>query len=76
MFECHVCKNNQAREKLVDEVFQIDGKHVLVKNIPAKVCGRCGEVVFSRETTEKVRQMLHGAAKPVKSIFVDVFVFN
>lgn len=76
MFECHVCKNNQAREKLVDEVFQIDGKHVLVENIPAKVCGRCGEVVFSRETTDKVRQMLHGAAKPVKSISVDVFAFN
>lgn len=76
MFECHVCKNNQARQKLVDEVFQIDGKHVLVENIPAKVCGCCGEVVFSRETTEKVRQMLHGAAKPVKSISVDVFTFN
>lgn len=76
MFECHVCKNNQAPEKLVDEVFQIDGKHVLVENIPAKVCGRCGEAVFSSETTEKVRQMLHGAAKPVKSISVDVFALN
>ncbi|BDA75705.1 hypothetical protein CAL7716_098710 [Calothrix sp. PCC 7716] len=76
MFECQVCKNNQAREKLVDEVFKIDGKHALVENIPAKVCGRCGEAVFSSETTEKIRQMLHGTAKPLQSIHMNVFDFN
>jgi HTH-type transcriptional regulator / antitoxin MqsA len=76
MFECHVCKSNEASEELVNEVFQIDGKTVLVENIPAKVCGRCGELVFSQETTEKIRQMLHGDSKPIKSISVDVFAFN
>ncbi len=76
MFECHVCKNSEASEELVNEIFQINGKPVLVENIPAKVCERCGEVVFSRETTEKIRQMLHGDSKPIKSISVDVFAFN
>ena len=75
MFKCHVCGSTEYREQLVNEVFQIDGKPVLVENIPAQVCTRCGEEVFSRETTEKVRLLVHGKAKPVKSVQVDVFAF-
>ena len=57
MFRCHVCGSNEARNELVSEVFTIEGKPVLVENIPSTVCARCGEPVFSRETTEKVRRM-------------------
>ncbi|NER34159.1 MAG: YgiT-type zinc finger protein [Oscillatoria sp. SIO1A7] len=76
MFHCHVCGFNEYREELRTELFTIAGKPVLVEQIPAKVCSRCGEVTFSRETTEKVRQMLHGETKPVKSIQMDVFAFG
>jgi len=61
---------------MVSEVFDIDGRPVRVENIPATVCTHCGEVVFSRDTTEKVRRMVHGEAKPVKSISMDVFAFR
>ena len=63
------------KEELVNEVFLIDGKFILVENIPASVCAHCGEATFSRETTEKIRRMVHGEAQPVKSIQVDVFAF-
>ena len=63
------------KEELVNEVFLIAGKFIMVENIPAKVCVNCGETTFSRETTEKIRQMLHGEAQPIKSIQVDVFAF-
>jgi YgiT-type zinc finger domain-containing protein len=63
------------REELVNEVFLVDGKFVLVENIPARVCTHCSEATFSRETTEKIRRMVHGEAQPVKSIQVDVFAF-
>lgn len=75
MFKCHVCGSTEAREELVSEIFQIDGKHLLVENIPAQVCGHCGEQVFSRETTEKVRLLVHGKAKPIKSVQMDVFAY-
>jgi len=75
MFKCHVCGSEQARQELVNEVFHIDGKPVLVENIPAQVCERCGEEIFSKETTEKVRQLVHGKAKPVKSVKMDVFAY-
>jgi len=75
MFECHVCGSKNAKKKLVKEVFTVNNKPVLVEDIPALVCERCGEVIFSRETTEKVRKMVHGEAKPVRSISLDVFEY-
>jgi len=75
MFKCHVCGSTEYREELVNEVFQIDGKPVLVENIPAQVCARCREEIFSRETTEKVRLLVHGNAKPIKSVQMDVFAY-
>ena len=75
MFRCHVCGSDEYHEELVSEVFQIDGKPVLVENIPARVCNRCGEPVYSRETTEKIRQMLHSQVKPIRTVRMPVFVY-
>ena len=76
MFRCHVCGKTEGREKVVSEVFDVDGKSVRVENIPPTVCVHCGEAVFSGDTTEKVRRMVHGEAKPVKSVQMDVFAFS
>ena len=73
MFHCHVCGHNAAKSELVSEVFNLEGRRVLVENIPARVCEHCGEAVFSRETTERIRQMVHGAGHPVKTVPMDVF---
>ena len=75
MFRCHVCGSTEAKKKYANEIFQIDNKPVLVEHIPAVVCTRCGEETFSRETTERIRRMVHGEAKPVKSISMEVFTF-
>ncbi len=76
MFKCHVCNSEEFHQELVNEIFQIDEKFYLVEQIPAAVCSHCGEEVFSRETTEQIRLMLHGEAKPIKSISVDVFSYQ
>jgi len=76
MFRCHVCGKAEYRQECVNEVFDIDGKPVRVENVPATVCSHCGELAFSRETTEKVRRMVHGEATPVKSIQMGVFAFS
>ena len=75
-FLCHVCGSEQMKEELVNEIFLVDGKFILMENIPARLCSHCGEPTFSRETTEKIRQMVHGESEPVKSIQVDVFAFS
>lgn len=73
MFTCRVCGHTAARSEFVSEVFTVDGGRVLVERIPAQVCQRCGEATFSRETTEKVRQMVRGAAQPIKTVPLEVF---
>ena len=70
---CHHCGVEQLRAELASEVFLIDGRVVLVEDIPAQICRQCGQATFSRETTEKIRRMVHGEAEPVRSIQVDVF---
>lgn len=75
MFKCHVCGSAEGQEKLVHEVFEIDGEFVLVENIPAFVCARCGEAVFSRETTERVRKLVHGEHRPLRSVRLNVFSY-
>ena len=71
--DAHVCGHNAAKSELVSEVFNLGERRVLVEGIPALVCDRCGEVTFSRETTERIRQMVHGAGRPVKTVPMDVF---
>lgn len=75
MFKCHVCGSTQAHTDTVSEVFDIDGQHVLVENIPATICARCGETTFNRTTTERIRRMVHGEAAPLKSVSLDVFAY-
>lgn len=72
MYHCHVCGSTAAKSGLVSEVFTIEGRRVLVENIPAQVCERCGEASFSRETTESIRRLVH-SAPPAKTIPLDVF---
>jgi len=75
MFKCHVCGSTEAREERVSEVFRVGERWVLVENIPALVCRRCGEVVFSRETAESVRQLVNGQSKPIRSATLSVFAY-
>jgi HTH-type transcriptional regulator / antitoxin MqsA len=76
MFKCQVCGSNNSHIEYVSEVFNLNGKFHLVESIPAKVCDHCGEESFSRETTERIRVMLHGHPQPVRSVSLDVFSFG
>ena len=76
MFRCHVCGNTTARSEFVSEVFTVEGRRMLVEQIPAQVCERCGEATFSRETTERIRRLVHGSARPVKTVPLDVFALG
>lgn len=73
MNKCYMCGSIHFDDKLINEIFEFNGKYVLVENIPAKVCSQCGEVTFSSEMAEKVRLIVYGGHKPSKSIQVDVF---
>ena len=75
MATCIVCSADQSLTELVEEVFRVDGRYVLVGDVPATVCQRCGERSFSRETTEKVRLLVHGQATAARSVPLNVYEF-
>ena len=75
MFTCGVCHGNEGCKEMVEEVFRLDGRFVLVGGVPATVCQRCGERSFSRQTTEKVRKLVHGEAKAAKSVPMQVYEY-
>ena len=72
---CPVCLAEDSWEELVDEVFHVDDRYVLVSGAPATVCSRCGEQAFSRETVERVRSMIHGEAESDEVVAMQVFRF-
>lgn len=73
MHQCTVCHADESREEYVEEIFRASGKYVLVKNIPAQVCTRCGEETFSSKTAESIRVMVNEHAAPDTSVPMDVF---
>lgn len=75
MFVCNVCGSEESRVDTVSEIFEIEGRRVLVENIPVQVCVQCGEMSFSRETAEKVRRMIHGEAEAVGIVELELFEF-
>ncbi len=72
-FKCHVCGGETARDEFIDDVLAVDGRRVLIEHIPARVCTRCGETAFSRETTERIRLLVHGSIRPDKTVPLEVF---
>ena len=76
MPNCYNCGSNDFKSGTVHEIFKINGKLVLVENIPVQICNRCGETLFSSETAEKIRIMLQNPTEPVKTIQVDVFAYQ
>lgn len=72
MFKCHVCQSTTSIQTTTTEIFQINEKNYLIKNIPVEICTQCGEEFFDGETMDKIRQMLHEANQPVQTMSVAV----
>lgn len=75
MFTCDVCGSHDSHLEVISEVFEVNGRRVLVDNIPVQICTQCGEMSFSRETAEKVRQLVHGDGQPVGVVELELFEF-
>jgi len=70
---------NVWKETLVDQrvtySLEIDGKFIVIENVPARVCKETGEQYFSPETVERLQQTVWGQKKPVRVIETPVFEF-
>jgi YgiT-type zinc finger domain-containing protein len=63
-------------EKLVTYTQEIDGKFVVVENVPARVCCETGEQLFSPETATRLQRIVRSRLKPVRVIETPVYEFS
>jgi len=71
--------DNQWKETMVERkvtyTLEVDGKLIIIENVPARVCLETGEQFFSPETVERLQQMIWEQRKPSRIIEVPVFEF-
>ena len=62
-------------ERKVTYTVEVEGKLMVVENVPARVCVETGEQLFSPETVERLQQMIWERRKPARVIEVPVYEF-
>ncbi|MCJ7578430.1 MAG: type II toxin-antitoxin system MqsA family antitoxin [candidate division Zixibacteria bacterium] len=73
--KCVFC-GGRVEKKKVTFSYEEDSKYLLVKNVPAEVCTKCGEKTYSPEVTDELLRFAKEKFKPVKTIKVPVFDYT
>lgn len=68
-----------AEERFVDQrvtyTLQVDGKVVIVENVPARVCLDTGEPYFAPKTVEQLQELIWRRREPDRFVQTPVFEF-
>ena len=74
--ECHVC-GEQMAEKPMKMDFWIQGKLLVIEDVPAGVCPQCGEKIVNAKVGKQVSTILENSTdKPAtQSMTVPVYPF-
>jgi YgiT-type zinc finger domain-containing protein len=62
-------------ERRVRYTLEVEGKLIIIENVPARVCLETGEQFFSPETVEHLQEMVWEQRKPTRVVAVPVFEF-
>jgi len=72
-------RNNQWQEMLVERevtyTLEVNGKLIVIENVPARMNLETGEQFFSPDTVERLQQMIWAQREPKRVIQVPVFEF-
>jgi YgiT-type zinc finger domain-containing protein len=72
-------KTDIWQEKLVEQkvtyILEVEGKFIVIENVPARVNMETGEKYFSPETVERLQQTVWGERQPSRVIETPVFEF-
>lgn len=59
----------------VKYTLEVDGKLIMVENVPARVCVETAEQLFAPETVERLQKLVSGKTRPKRMMEVPVFEF-
>ena len=70
---CAVC-GGTLEPQTITSVKEFAGRVVIVRNVPALVCGQCGEKYYSPETVDRLLEAVkHGKAEKTETVPVIEF---
>jgi len=61
--KCVICKNGETRSGAATVALQRGSATVVIKGVPAEVCGNCGEYYLSQERSAEVMGLAEEAEK-------------
>lgn len=67
--ECFMCKG-ELEVKKVNYIVDLDNTVIVIKDVPAKVCKKCGEKFYDNETAANIEKMVN----QLKELAVEVTV--
>ena len=70
-----ICRKETMVEQTVTYTLEINGKFIIIENVPARVCLETGERFFSPEIVEQLQKMIWEDRKPIRVIETPVFEF-
>lgn len=62
-------------EQTITYTLEMDGKLIVIENVPARVCVETGERLFSPETVDRLQQMVWSPPEPKRMIQTPVYEF-
>lgn len=68
--------NEPLVEQTVTYHIEIDGRLLLVENVPARVNVETGERYFAPETVERLQQAVWGRCRPVRTVETPVYEYG
>ncbi|MEG4120601.1 YgiT-type zinc finger protein [Microcoleus sp. N9_B4] len=70
-----ICRKETMVEQKLTYTLEVNGKFIIIENVPARVCVETGERFFSPETVEQLQKMIWEDRKPIRVIETPVFEF-
>jgi YgiT-type zinc finger domain-containing protein len=71
---CEYC-NGEVRAKTVTVHYRHKGKLVVIENVPARVCRRCGERYYDAVTVERMEAIARRKKTAEKTVVVPIWDF-
>jgi YgiT-type zinc finger domain-containing protein len=71
---CVICKQDEVRLGKVTVVFERDGTTVVIKGVPARICGNCGEEYVDELVTRELLRTASAAAVAGVQVEVQEYV--
>jgi len=69
--ECEIC-NTPMKEKLIKQDFWIQGKLIVIEDVPAGVCPKCGEKVVKADVGRWILRLIENSERIAKAPKISV----